>query len=134
MERFPLSTGRRKEFLDITDGVQAAVGRLGLKEGAALVFVPHTTAGVTVNEGADPAVAQDLAGVLERLIPASGPYRHAEGNSDAHAQSVMAGPSCLLPVEGGRIRLGTWQRVFFCEFDGPRSREVWVQPLPASQG
>ena len=129
MERFDLRTSRRKEFLDITAGVQAAVGRLGLREGAALVFVPHTTAGVTVNEGAAPAVARDLEGVLERLIPADGPYCHAEGNSDAHAQSLLTGPSCLLPVEGGQIRLGTWQKVFFCEFDGPRSREVWIQPL-----
>lgn len=134
MERIPLSTARRREFVDITVPVGEVVGRLRLSDGAVLVFVPHTTAGVTVNEGADPAVAQDLAGVLERLAPERGPYRHAEGNSDAHAQALLAGPSCLLPVEGGRIRLGTWQRVFFCEFDGPRSREVWVQPLPASQG
>lgn len=129
MERLPLRTSRRKEFLDITGEVRAAVERLGLVEGAALVYVPHTTAGVTVNEGADPDVARDLLGVLERLVPASGPYRHAEGNSDAHAQAALTGPSCLLPVEEGRLRLGTWQKVFFCEFDGPRSREVWVQGL-----
>lgn len=130
MDRFPLRTGRRKELVDVTDRIQAAVARLGIGEGAALVFVPHTTAGVTVNEGADPDVARDLEGVMGRLAPAEGPYRHAEGNSDAHAQALLAGPSCVLPVEGGRVRLGTWQRVFFCEFDGPRDREVWVQPLP----
>jgi secondary thiamine-phosphate synthase enzyme len=129
VDRFSLRTSRRKELVDVTDRIQAAVARLGLGEGAALVFVPHTTAGVTVNEGADPDVARDLETVLGRLAPAGGPYRHAEGNSDAHAQALLAGPSCLLPVEGGRVRLGTWQRVFFCEFDGPRDREVWVQPI-----
>jgi len=130
MERLALKTARRKEFVDITGLVGEAVGRLGLADGAVLVFVPHTTAGVTVNEGADPDVARDLGGILERLVPLQGPYRHAEGNSDAHAQSLLAGPSCCVPVEDGKIRLGTWQKVFFCEFDGPRSREVWVQPLP----
>ncbi len=130
MERVSLKTSRRKEWVDITDLLGEAVARLDLSAGAALVFVPHTTAGVTVNEGADPAVAEDLEGVLCRLVPAAGPYRHAEGNSDAHAQTLLAGPSLLLPVEGGRVRLGTWQRVFFCEFDGPRAREVWVQALP----
>ena len=129
MERLALKTARRKELVDITGLVGEAVGRLGLADGAVLVFVPHTTAGVTVNEGADPDVAHDLGGVLERLVPEYGPYRHAEGNSDAHAQALLTGPSCLLPVEGGAVRLGTWQRVFFCEFDGPRAREVWVQPL-----
>ena len=130
MERVSLKTSRRKEWVDITDLLGEAVARLDLSAGAALVFVPHTTAGGTVNEGADPAVAEDLEGVLCRLVPAAGPYRHAEGNSDAHAQTLLAGPSLLLPVEGGRVRLGTWQRVFFCEFDGPRAREVWVQALP----
>jgi secondary thiamine-phosphate synthase enzyme len=130
VERVSLKTSRRKEWVDITDLLGEAVARLDLSAGAALVFVPHTTAGVTVNEGADPAVAEDLEGVLCRLVPAAGPYRHAEGNSDAHAQTLLAGPSLLLPVEGGRVRLGTWQRVFFCEFDGPRAREVWVQALP----
>jgi secondary thiamine-phosphate synthase enzyme len=130
VERVSLKTSRRKEWVDITDLLGEAVARLDLSAGAALVFVPHTTAGVTVNEGADPAVAEDLAGGLCRLVPAAGPYRHAEGNSDAHAQTLLAGPSLLLPVEGGRVRLGTWQRVFFCEFDGPRAREVWVQALP----
>lgn len=129
MERLALKTARRKELVDITALVGQAVERLGLDGGAVLVFVPHTTAGVTVNEGADPDVARDLEGVMGRLVPERGPYRHAEGNSDAHAQALLAGPSCLLPVEEGAVRLGTWQRVFFCEFDGPRSREVWVQPL-----
>lgn len=129
MERLALKTARRKELVDITALVGQAVGRLGMDGGAVLVFVPHTTAGVTVNEGSDPDVAHDLEGVMGRLVPPGGPYRHAEGNSDAHAQALLAGPSCLLPVEGGVVRLGTWQRVFFCEFDGPRAREVWVQPL-----
>ena len=130
-ETFTVRTRSRCELVDITAGVQSAVQRLGMRQGACVVFVPHTTAGVTVNEGADPDVARDILTVLERLVPERGSYRHAEGNADAHAKAVLVGNSQVIPVENGRLRLGTWQAVFLCEFDGPRERRVWVTGLGA---
>ena len=102
---------------------------MGVAEGAVVVYVPHTTAAVTINESADPDVASDLDGALSRFIPESGDYRHAEGNSDAHVKSSLVGCSELVLVEGGRLVLGTWQGIFFCEFDGPRTRRVIVGAL-----
>jgi secondary thiamine-phosphate synthase enzyme len=124
-----LSTAARADFVDVTDRVQAAVTELGLVDGAVLVFNPHTTAGLTVNEGADPDVVRDLDVILERCVPWTGGYRHAEGNAAAHAKALMTGSSVIVPVAGGRLRLGTWQVVWFCEFDGPRTRRLWVQAL-----
>ena len=118
-------------MIDITSQVQEAVGRSGVEDGLCHVFCPHTTAGVVVNEGADPDVRADLLNALGRLAPADGSYAHAERNADAHIQSVLAGPAVLLPVDGGRLSLGTWQKVFFCEFDGPRRREIWLRLLKA---
>lgn len=124
-----MRTRSRACFVDITGEVQQAVAKLGISDGAVVVYVPHTTAAVTINESADPDVASDLNDALSRLIPESGDYRHAEGNSDAHVKSSLVGCSETVLVEGGRLVLGTWQGVFFCEFDGPRTRNVVVGTL-----
>lgn len=129
MITFSLSTTRKTELLDITRKVEEAVAEAGLKDGVVLVYVPHTTAGITINEGADPSVAEDILAHLDRLVPAKGPYRHMEGNSPAHIKAGLMGSSVLLAVEHGRLVLGRWQAVFFCEFDGPRTRKVQVKTL-----
>jgi len=131
MRELKLETSRRKEFVEITPLLQAALREEGLGEGACLVFVPHTTAGVTINENADPDVLTDLGGILQRLVPPRADYRHREGNSDAHVQASLVGSSVWLIVSGGRPVLGTWQGIYFCEFDGPRSRRVLLQFLRA---
>jgi len=134
MKTISLQTPRREAWIDVTGEIERVVGESGVREGMCLVFCPHTTAAVTVNENADPDVPADVRDALARLIPAGAKFRHAEGNSDAHAKSSLVGCSCLLPVSAGRLVLGRWQAVFFCEFDGPRTRQVWVQVLgrPAS--
>lgn len=129
MIEFAVRTTARTALVDITARVQEAVGQLAVAEGAVLVFVPHTTAAVTINEGADPDVVRDLDRALSRLVPAEGGYAHAEGNSDAHIKSTLVGCSAIVPVAGGRLALGTWQAVWFCEFDGPRQRRVRVSRL-----
>lgn len=129
MERFQVSTHSRTEMVDITAEVQEAVARLGVGDGAVAVYCPHTTAAITINEGADPAVRRDIVAVLNQVIPWDYPYAHAEGNSPAHIKASLVGSSCLVLVEEGRLCLGTWQRIFFCEFDGPRTRKVWVKAL-----
>jgi secondary thiamine-phosphate synthase enzyme len=126
MERLTIRTDRREQLVDVTDQVATAVAALGIEDGAVLLHVPHTTAAVTVNEGYDPDVADDVIKTLRRLVPADAGYAHAEGNSDSHVKAIMVGTGQLLPVTGGSPALGRWQRVFFCEFDGPRSRELWV--------
>ncbi|MCO6400633.1 MAG: YjbQ family protein [Verrucomicrobia bacterium] len=127
MKKVSLKTDARTQFREITREVQAALAELGVREGAVTVFVPHTTAGVTINEHADPDVVRDVAHTLDRLVPWNDPsYRHAEGNSAAHAKAMMMGSSARILVEGGKLQLGTWQGIFFCEFDGPRTREVWI--------
>lgn len=127
MKQISVQTKSRSEFVDITRQVQAAVDGLGLKDGAVTVFVPHTTAGITINEHADPDVVSDIMTVLDRVVPWSADYRHGEGNSAAHVKAGLMGSSVRVIVSGGRLALGTWQGIFFCEFDGPRRREVWVQ-------
>ena len=127
MKTLRLETHQRTELLDITDQVQAALD--GVDEGICLVVCPHTTAAITINEGYDPDVARDLLTAFDTLAPRQGDYRHAEGNSDAHIKVAMVGPTMPLAVSGGRLALGRWQRLFFCEFDGPRRREVWLQVL-----
>ena len=119
-------TRQREELVDVTERVARAVRELGLREGAAWVYVPHTTAGVTINEGADPAVARDLLAALRLLVADDGPWEHAEGNSPAHVKATLVGASALVPLTGGELALGRWQSVYVCEFDGPRSRTVWV--------
>jgi len=129
MKSITLRTGRRCEFVDITGDVQKAVEECGLENGLAMVFVPHTTAGVTINENADPSVVADLLESLERLVPQHGKYRHREGNSDAHCKASLMGSSVSVAVEGGRLVLGSWQGIYFCEFDGPRRRKFGVLVL-----
>ncbi len=117
------------EFVDITTQLQEAVDDCGADDGLLVVYNPHTTAGITINEGADPAVQSDLLGVLTRIIPKDYPYRHREGNSPSHMMTTLTGSSATVFIENGRIRLGTWQRIFFCEYDGPRNRKVWWKIL-----
>ena len=127
MTSFSVATTRRTEFIDITPEVQKALDRSGLKEGLIAVFVPHTTAGVTINEGADPSVQEDLLNSLNQVIPFNGAYQHREGNSPAHIKASLMGSSVTVLVEKERMVLGTWQAIFFCEFDGPRKRKVFLQ-------
>jgi secondary thiamine-phosphate synthase enzyme len=129
MEELRVQSRSKTELIDITADVSAAANRLGVRDGVVLVFVPHTTGAVTINENADPTVKEDILKVLNQVIPWDAGYRHLEGNSAAHIKSSLVGASALVPVEGGRLALGTWQGVFFCEFDGPRRRKVWVQVL-----
>lgn len=129
MRTFRLRTSRREQVLDITGSVQEAVEQDGCRDGLAVVFCPHTTAALSVNENADPDVKDDLLRHLARIIPPDPAFHHAEGNSDAHIKTVLSGPSLTLLVEQGRLLLGTWQGVYFLEFDGPRDREVWVKTL-----
>ena len=117
----------RNEFINITQEVQNAVNKSGIKDGVCHIFVPHTTAGITINEAADPDVVEDIQRQLDKIAPADGNYRHAEGNSDAHIKASITGSSQAVFIENGRLKLGTWQGIFFCEFDGPRNRKVWVK-------
>ena len=122
--KFSVSTGSRMEFVDITSQVQKEVAASGVLHGVCYVYNPHTTAGLTINEGADPAVQEDIVAVLKRIIPHDYPYRHMEGNSPAHIMTSLMGSSVTVFIENGKLVLGTWQKIFFCEFDGPRSRKV----------
>jgi secondary thiamine-phosphate synthase enzyme len=123
-------TPEREVLVDITERVQTAVRQAHPElTGMVSVFVPHTTAGVTINEGADPSVVRDITESLRRLVPRDAGYRHGEGNSDAHIKASLMGSSVLVPVEQGRLRLGTWQSIYLAEFDGPRDRRVWIAPL-----
>lgn len=112
------------ELIDITREVQQAVTDSGIQHGVCYIYNPHTTAGITINEGADPAVQHDLVGALRRIVPQDYPYRHMEGNSPSHMMATLTGCSESVFIESGRLQLGTWQRIFFCEFDGPRNRKV----------
>jgi secondary thiamine-phosphate synthase enzyme len=127
MNTIEIRTRAKEEFVDLTAEVGRAVAESGVVSGVCVVTVPHTTAGVTVNENADPDVRADLLMTLRRIVPGDLPYDHAEGNSPAHVKASLVGSSVSLIVEGGRLQLGTWQGVFFCEFDGPRTRKIWIQ-------
>lgn len=127
--RFTIHTTRREELVDITAQVAEQVRTLGMADGAVLVFCPHTTAGVTLNENWDPDVRADLIAALERLVPRDGGWRHAEGNSDGHVKASLVGSSATVPVQDGQLVLGTWQGVYLAEFDGPRTRTVDVTAL-----
>jgi secondary thiamine-phosphate synthase enzyme len=122
-----VNTGSRTELLDLTSRIQDLVRQSGVSEGCCHIFVPHTTAGVTINENADPSVKADILMVLNKVISDREPYRHAEGNSPAHIKSTLVGPQLTVLVSRGRLVLGTWQGVYFCEFDGPRSRQLHVK-------
>jgi secondary thiamine-phosphate synthase enzyme len=126
MERIELRTSRRDEMIDVTRRIAAVVGESGTAEGWVQVYCPHTTAAVTINENADPDVVTDVLEALRRLVPRDAGYRHVEGNSDGHVKASLVGCSVTVPVSGGRMALGTWQGIYFCEFDGPRDRRLLV--------
>lgn len=127
MGRIEVRTGEREEMVDVTDRVQAAVAEAGVSDGVVHLWSLHTTCALTVNEGADPDVQRDVVAFLRSLVPHHGDWRHAEGNSDSHLKTLMTGPGLTLLVEDGRLVLGTWQRVFLCEWDGPRVRSIAIR-------
>jgi len=127
MKTLRIKTDRRTQFLDITHEVEQSVRESGIKTGLCYVYVPHTTAGITINEHADPDVASDVEAIFDRLIPQKGPYQHAEGNTDSHMKTILTGTSQTIFIENGKLALGTWQGIFLCEFDGPRQRTVFVK-------
>lgn len=129
MKTFQIASRKRTELVAITSEAQRIVRESGVQSGACVVFVPHTTAGVTINENADPDVVRDMDSALGKAVPWSAHYRHAEGNSAAHVKASLMGSSVTVPIEEGRLVLGTWQGLYFCEFDGPRERRVHVQIL-----
>jgi secondary thiamine-phosphate synthase enzyme len=124
-----IKTGTRTEFVNITSEVQKIVSESGVKDGVCYIYVPHTTAGVTINEGADPSVVKDILSTLNKLIPHSANYLHMEGNSDAHIKTSLVGSSQCVIIDEGKLLLGTWQAIFFCEFDGARHRRVTVKVM-----
>jgi len=127
MQILHLITRERDAMVNITDEVCRLVAESGIRRGLCLIHAPHTTAGITVQEGYDPDVVRDVLAKLEQLVPYKDNYRHDEGNSDSHIKALMTGASQTLPIEYGKLQLGRWQAVYFCEFDGPRERTVWVQ-------
>lgn len=126
---FEIKTGKSDEMINITSMISQEVRRSEVKDGIAVVFIPHTTAGVTINENADPDVVRDMLFGLKKVFPESTEYRHMEGNSHAHMKASMMGSSCTIIIENGQLKLGTWQGVYFCEFDGPRTRKIYVKIL-----
>ncbi len=122
-----VATRSHMEMIDVTAEIAAVVSDNGIQSGLCTLFNPHTTAGITINEGADPDVQKDLIGVFQEMVPRNYPYRHMEGNSPSHMMATLTGSSVNVFIDDGKLRLGTWQRIFFCEFDGPRSRKLWWQ-------
>jgi secondary thiamine-phosphate synthase enzyme len=129
MNEITVQSKSRTDFIDITSAVQQFATGKGMKDGLVTVFIPHTTAGITINENADPDVTADLETVLDRMVPWSEGYRHSEGNTAAHVKASLTGSSVQVIVQNGKLRLGTWQSIYFCEFDGPRTRTVWLKEL-----
>lgn len=129
MKTFTITTSKRTQFINLDSYVSRAVQESKIRDGIVCVYVPHTTAGITINENADPDVLYDLEQVLDKLIPWHGNYQHAEGNSSAHVKASLMGSSVQIIIKDGAFVLGTWQSIFFCEFDGPRSRKVFVKIL-----
>lgn len=125
-----VKTGKITEMINITTEIQRRVTACGAKEGLVVVYVPHTTAGVTINEGADPSVKADMVDTLNEIVPWERVYGHAEGNSPAHIKASLVGSSVTVILEEGRLQLGQWQSIFFCEFDGPRQRQVRIKIVP----
>lgn len=130
MEKLTIETERRESLVNVTHLVQALVTRKGWQNGAVLLWSPHTTAGITVNEAADPDVIRDITRHMHSMVPQRSDFEHAEGNSDAHIKTSLFGPGQTLIVANGKMQLGTWQGIFFCDWDGPRRRSLWVQWLP----
>jgi len=129
MKRIDVRTTKHAQLINIDSLVQQAVNESGVTDGLVHVFVPHTTAGITINENADPDVVHDIIETLDRLVPWRNNYRHSEGNSAAHVKASMMGFSVTVPIQNGQLTFGTWQSIYFCEFDGPRSRHVQVQVM-----
>ncbi|MGB9681445.1 MAG: secondary thiamine-phosphate synthase enzyme YjbQ [bacterium] len=127
IEYISIKSSYKQQFINITGLVQSVIDRLGVREGVCIVYVPHTTAGITINEDADPDVIGDIGRHLDRLVPEGIEFRHIEGNSPAHIKSSLIGHSVTIPLENGKLLLGRWQGIFFCEFDGPRPRQVIVK-------
>lgn len=127
MEKIKIKTTSRVDLIDLTDKIQSVISASTVKDGVCFLFCPHTTAGLTINENADPSVKTDILNTLNRLIPHSANYIHAEGNADAHIKSSLLGQSLTVFIEDGKLALGVWQGIYFCEGDGPRTREVWVK-------
>lgn len=132
MKQFTIRTNSNFAMVDITDRIRTLLKESQIKSGVCYVFVPHTTAAVTINEKADPDVVKDIIRTLDRLIPLNDHYRHMEGNAAAHVKSSLLGASQTVFIEGGDLVLGTWQSIFFCEFDGPRTRKVFVKWIPTA--
>ena len=126
MHEVNIKTNKKEEFVDISTEISKIVLKSGIKDGILTTFVPHTTAGITINEGADPDVKKDILSALTRIVPGNENYAHREGNSPAHIKASIMGSSVTILLKEGRLALGTWQKVFFSEFDGPRQRKVWV--------
>ena len=133
VEKLHVRTSAKTELIDITESIRGVVQRTGVKDGLCFIFVPHTTAAVTINENADPSVPKDILMELNKIVPFQDRYQHMEGNSAAHIKASLVGFSQMVFVESGRLVLGTWQGIFFCEFDGPRSREVYVRVVTPGQ-
>jgi secondary thiamine-phosphate synthase enzyme len=127
MEKISVKTSRRVDLIDITDQIQNIVSKSKVKEGICFLFCPHTTAGLTINENADPSVRRDILNALNKLVPENAGYSHTEGNADSHIKSSLFGSALTIFIEGGQLAFGTWQGIYFCEGDGPRSREVWIK-------
>ncbi|HDJ23787.1 MAG TPA: YjbQ family protein [Candidatus Aminicenantes bacterium] len=132
MLELPIKSKCQVEFIDITAAIQSLLASSAPKNGFCLIFVPHTTAGITINEHADPSVAGDIIKALDHLLPPNLNFSHLEGNSPAHFKASLVGSSVTIMIEEGRPKLGTWQGIFFCEFDGPRHRQVWIKTWPAA--
>jgi secondary thiamine-phosphate synthase enzyme len=130
IKQISIKTSSRIEMVDITSKVEEVVRDSGVKEGICYIYVPHTTAGITINEGADPSVVKDINQTLRKLVPPDAGYSHLEGNADSHIKTTIVGPNTFVFIEGGRLQLGTWQSIFFCEFDGPRSRKALIKVVP----
>jgi secondary thiamine-phosphate synthase enzyme len=133
LQTFEVKTSAKTDLIDITRFVQEAVRKAKVTDGICIIFVPHTTAGITINENADPAVSRDIVMMFNKIVPNQGPYQHLEGNSPAHIKASMTGFSQTVFVASGKLVLGTWQGIFFCEFDGPRSRKVHVRAMKVEE-
>lgn len=129
MQSISIKTKSRIEMVDVTDMIQSLIKESGISDGICVCYVPHTTAGITINEGADPSVCEDIMQKLSELVPHHYNYKHLEGNADSHIKATIVGSSVTVIVEDGKLALGTWQKIFFCEFDGPRTRKIWVKTI-----
>jgi len=127
VEKISVKTAKRIDLIDITDSIQNLVSKNKVKDGVCFIFCPHTTAGLTINENADPSVRRDIINALNKIVPENAGYAHSEGNADSHVKSSILGSSLTIFIEDGQLAFGTWQGIYFCEGDGPRSREVWVK-------